>query len=53
MSKTSNLKVVTSAILTLAQLFVNIAPLEPVNINDITKRMAVTITKDEFKILKF
>lgn len=52
-TKAAQVQVATTAIRLLAEMFVNTAPLEAVDVKQIQERREVTITKDEFKVLKF
>jgi hypothetical protein len=45
--------VATTAIRLLAEMFINVAPLEAVDLKQLQERRGVTITKDEFKVLRF
>ena len=42
-----------TAIRILAQVFVGVAPLEPVDLKQNEERRAIKITKEEFSVLKF
>lgn len=52
-TKADNVKVATTAIRLLAEIFINAAPLEPVDMKQIEDRTEVKITKEEFRVLKF
>lgn len=52
-TKAVNVQVATTALRLLAEMFVNVAPLEAVDMKQIQERRGVTITKDEFKVLRF
>lgn len=51
--KTPNLKVVSTALRVLAETFINIAPLEPIDIKKLDERTENKITKDEYKVVRF
>ncbi len=53
LAKVSNLKVVAHALRALADIFVNVAPLEAISVKGLEERTANQITKDEFVVIKF
>ncbi len=53
LTKVSNLKVVAHALRTLADIFVNVAPLEAISVKGLEERTENKITKDEFVVIKF
>jgi hypothetical protein len=53
LTKVSNLKVVAHVLRTMADIFINISPLELVDLKGLEQRTENKITKDEFVVIKF
>lgn len=51
--KFPNLKVVATALRVLADIFVNIAPLQPIDVEKVNERAETKITKQEYKVVNF
>lgn len=51
--KTPNLKVVSTALRVLAETFINVAPLDPIDITKLDERAENRIKKEEYKVVKF
>lgn len=53
MIKTPNLKVVATALRVLAETFINVAPLEAIDLTKLDERSENRIKKEEYKVVKF
>jgi len=51
--KTPNLKIVSTALRVLAETFINIAPLEAIDVSKLEERTENKILKDEYKVIRF
>lgn len=51
--KTPNLKVVATALRVLAETFINVAPLEAIDLTKLDERSENRIKKEEYKVVKF
>lgn len=47
------MKIVSTALRVLAEIFVNISPLEAIDVNTVEERTENKIKKEEYKVLKF
>ena len=53
LAKAENVKESTTALRVLAEIFVGVAPLEPIDIKQLEERRGVRITKDEYLVVRF
>ncbi len=53
LTKSVNVQVSTTALRVLAEIFIGVAPLEPVDMKQMEERKKVKITKDEYAVIRF